>query len=61
MPALSRFALALFFIIAGAEILARRLAGWCLIALLLAVFPANIYAISTGMVIAGHSLPAWML
>ena len=100
MPALSRFALALFFIIAGtahfitpapylaivpsslpwpvalvalsgvAEILGglgicfpstRRLAGWCLIALLLAVFPANVYAISTGMVIAGHSLPAWIL
>jgi len=100
MPVLSRFALALFFIIAGtahfitpapylaivpsflpwpaalvalsgvAEILGglgicfpstRRLAGWCLIALLLAVFPANVYAISTGMVIAGHSLPPWML
>ena len=100
MPALSRFALGLSFIIAGAahfitpapylaivpsslpwpaalvalsgvaEILGglgicfpstRRLAGWCLIALLLAVFPANIYAISTGMVIAGHALPAWIL
>ena len=100
MPVLSRFALALFFIIAGAahfiapasylaivpsylpwpaalvalsgvaEILGglgicfpstRRLAGWCLIALLLAVFPANIHAISTGMIIAGHAPPAWML
>ena len=97
---ISRFALALFFIIAGtahfitpaayvalvpsylpspaalvalsgvAEILGglgvcfrltRVAAGWCLIALLVAVFPANIHAISTGMVIASHALPAWML
>ena len=100
MPALSRFALALFFIIAGtahliapasylaivppylpwpaaivalsggAEILGglgvcfratRIAAGWCLIALLVAVFPANIHALSTGLVIASHALPAWML
>jgi uncharacterized membrane protein len=39
----------------------RVAAGWCLIVLLVAVFSANIHAISTGMVIAGHSLPAWML
>jgi uncharacterized membrane protein len=39
----------------------RRLAGWGLIALLIAVFPANIQAISTGMVVAGHAIPAWML
>ena len=39
----------------------RVTAGWCLIALLVAVFPANLYAISTGMVIGGYSLPAWML
>jgi uncharacterized membrane protein len=39
----------------------RRAAGWWLIALLVAVFPANIYAISTGMVIGGHDLPGWML
>jgi uncharacterized membrane protein len=96
----SRFALALFFIIAGAahfitpgpylaimptyvpwpaamvalsgvaEILGglgvcfratRVAAGWCLIALLIAVFPANIHAISTGMVIGEHSILAWML
>ena len=100
MLAVSRFALSLFFIVAGsahflapapylaivpsylpwpatlvvlsgvAEILGgvgvcfhstRRAAGWLLIVLLLAVFPANIHAISTGMVIAGHALPAWML
>ena len=39
----------------------RVAAGWCLIALLVAVFPANIHAISTGMVIGGFVLPAWML
>ena len=39
----------------------RRAAGWWLIALLIAVFPANIYATSSGMVIDGHNLPAWML
>lgn len=39
----------------------RVAAGWCLIALLFAVFPANIHAISTGMVIGGYALPAWML
>jgi uncharacterized membrane protein len=39
----------------------RRAAGWWLIALLLAVFPANIHAISTGMNISGHALPPWIL
>jgi uncharacterized membrane protein len=98
--AFSRFALALFFIAAGAthlilpapylaimpayvpwpaamvalsglaEILGglgvclrttRAAAGWCLIALLVAVFPANIYALSTGMVVREYSIPAWLL
>jgi uncharacterized membrane protein len=100
MSAVSRIALALFFIIAGgthffspapylaimpsylpspallvglsgiAEILGgvgifcrstSCAAGWWLIALLITVFPANIHAISTGMIIGGHSLPVWML
>jgi uncharacterized membrane protein len=39
----------------------RRAAGWWLIALLIAVFPANIHAISTGMNIGGHPLPPWIL
>jgi uncharacterized membrane protein len=39
----------------------RRAAGWWLIALLIAVFPANIHAITTGMIIGGHVLPAWIL
>jgi uncharacterized membrane protein len=39
----------------------RRAAGVWLIALLIAVFPANVHAISTGMVIADNAVPAWML
>lgn len=39
----------------------RFTAGWGMIGFLLAVLPANIHAISTGMVIGGHPLPAWML
>jgi uncharacterized membrane protein len=39
----------------------RRWAGWGLIALLIAVFPANIQALNTGMMIAGHVVPTWML
>ena len=39
----------------------RRAAGWWLIALLIAVFPANIHALSTGMNIAEHALSPWIL
>ena len=39
----------------------RRPAGCGLMVLLVAIFPANIRAISTGMVLAGHIVPAWML
>ena len=54
----------------GAEILGglgvcfrstRRAAGWWLIALLMAVFPANLQAISTGMVVGCYVVPEWML
>ena len=54
----------------GAEILGaagvcftatRKATGWFLIALLVAVFPANIEAVSKGMVIGGHSVPQWAL
>lgn len=38
----------------------RRFAGWGLIALLIAVFPANIYAAIHGS-IAGLDAPAWTL
>ena len=39
----------------------RRLAGVGLIALLIAVFPANIYAVRHGFHIGGHRVPSWML
>ncbi len=38
----------------------RRFAGWGLIALLIAVFPANIYAAMQGQ-IAGLDAPSWTL
>lgn len=39
----------------------RKLAGLGLIALLIAVFPANIYAAVHGMQIGGRSIPLWIL
>ena len=39
----------------------RNAAGWGLITLLVVVFPANMQAISTGMIVAGHAVPTWML
>ncbi len=39
----------------------RRAAGVWLIALLIAVFPANVYAITTGMEVAGYAVPVWVL
>ena len=39
----------------------RRAASWGLIALLIAVFPANIYAAIHGMSLAGWEVPAWLL
>jgi uncharacterized membrane protein len=39
----------------------RKLAGWGLIALLIAIFPANVYSIFSGLVIAGRAVPNWML
>ena len=39
----------------------RRFAGVGLILLLVAVFPANMEALRTGMSIAGHAIPRWML
>jgi uncharacterized membrane protein len=41
--------------------LTRRWAGWGLIALLVAVFPANVHALFAGMSIAGHAVPIWLL
>ncbi len=39
----------------------RRAAGWGLIALLIAVFPANLQAIANGMSIGGWRVPVWLL
>lgn len=39
----------------------RRAAGWGLIALLLAVFPANIYMLTSGVLIAGNQVAPWIL
>ena len=39
----------------------RRAAGVGLIALLIAVFPANVYAALHGMEIGGRAVPEWML
>lgn len=41
--------------------LLRPLAGWGLISLLVAVFPANIYAFQNGMSLSGHLIPNWIL
>jgi uncharacterized membrane protein len=39
----------------------RRAAGVWLIALLIAIFPANVHAISSGMVVGGTTVPGWLL
>lgn len=39
----------------------RKVAALGLILLLIAVFPANIYAALHGMYIAGHQVPTWLL
>lgn len=39
----------------------RRIAGIWLMALLVAVFPANVYAALHGMEIGGRAVPPWML
>jgi len=39
----------------------RRAAGWGLIALLFAVFPANIYMLTNGLVLGETMLPEWVL
>lgn len=39
----------------------RRLAGWWLIAVLVAIFPANLHMLAHDVPISGKHLPAWML
>lgn len=40
---------------------ARKLAGWGLIVLLVAVFPANLEAVRAGMSVNGQAIPLWAL
>ncbi len=39
----------------------RRFAAWGLVALLVAVFPANVYAVFYGMKFNGQDVPRWIL
>jgi len=39
----------------------RKWAGWGLVVLLVAVFPANVYGFQNGMKISGESVPEWIL
>ncbi len=70
LPRALPWPLALIYISGAAEILGgigvlfpptRRLAALGLIALLVAVFPANIYAALHGMQIGGRAIPHWIL
>jgi uncharacterized membrane protein len=66
MPSYLPWPRALIFVSGVAEVLGgigvlvpatRRLAGWALVALLIAVFPANLHAARHGF----HGLPEWVL
>lgn len=70
MPPVLPFPMALIFISGIAEVAGgaavlipalRAIAGWGLITLLVAVFPANIYASFHGMSFFGQPVPGWML
>jgi len=70
MPPSLPWPLALVYISGGCEILGgcailpartRRLAGYGLIALLVAVFPANIYMLMHPAPVAGWDVPIWLL
>ncbi|MBA3831592.1 MAG: hypothetical protein H0X34_06810 [Chthoniobacterales bacterium] len=70
MPPVLPWTSALVAISGAAEILgglgvlfafSRKAAGWGLIVLLIAVFPANLQAVANGMVINGWAVPAWIL
>jgi uncharacterized membrane protein len=70
MPGYLPWPLALIYISGAAEMAGgvgiclprwRRAAGWGLIALLVAVFPANIYMLTSHVLIAGQRVPEWIL
>ena len=39
----------------------RRAAGWGLITLLIAIFPANVYMLTNGLVLGGQAVAQWVL
>jgi uncharacterized membrane protein len=70
MPSYLPWPLALIYLSGVAEIAGgigvlipqwRRLAGWGLIALLVAVFPANIHMLVNNVPLGGQQLPPWVL
>lgn len=70
MPSALPAPLALVYVSGVAEILgglglvlerARRAAGWGLIALFIAIFPANLNMAVNHLPLAGHPLPSWAL
>lgn len=70
MPPYLPFPLALVYLSGLAEIAGgvgvavprtRRMAGWGLLTLLLAVFPANVYMATDKIVPAGYSIPSTLL
>jgi len=53
-----------FEMLGGAGLLlpkTRRWAAWGLVALLVAVFPANVYSVGHGLNLDGFDVPKWML
>jgi uncharacterized membrane protein len=70
MPPYLPWPMALIYLSGAAEIAGgaglfvprlRRAAAWGLIALLLAVFPANLHMLATGLILDGQQVPEWVL
>lgn len=58
------FVSGIFEILGGAGLLVprtRKLAAWGLVALLIAVFPANVYSTFHGLKIGTYDVPKWIL
>jgi uncharacterized membrane protein len=70
MPPYLPWPMALIYLSGAAEIAGglgliiprlRRAAAWGLIALLLAIFPANLHMLATGLILDGKQVPEWVL
>ncbi|MEX1114799.1 MAG: DoxX family protein [Akkermansiaceae bacterium] len=70
MPPYLPWPMALIYLSGAAEIAGgaglliprlRQAAAWGLIALLLAIFPANIHMLMTGLILDGKQVPEWVL